>query len=93
MGVSVTISVTRSSSQDLRNKISVTDFFSRIWGMQETNTNSKLELVEVYSQKSHAKSIGVFNTISYDTRILYSKRIRAAALLPAVQPWEKNKKI
>ena len=40
-------------SQNLRNKISVTrfchrisvtDFFSRIWGMRETNTNSKLEL-------------------------------------------------
>ena len=30
-------------SQNLRNKISVTDFFSRIWGMRETNTNSKLE--------------------------------------------------
>ena len=30
-------------SQNLRNKISVTDFFSRLWGMRETNTNSKLE--------------------------------------------------
>ena len=30
-------------SQNLRNKISVTDFLSRIWGMRETNTNSKLE--------------------------------------------------
>ena len=47
------ISVTRSPqqivweflSQNLRSKISVTDFFSRIWGMRETNTNSKLELV------------------------------------------------
>ena len=33
-------------SQNLRNKISVTDFFSRIWGMRETNNNSKLEKIE-----------------------------------------------
>ena len=57
-------------SQNLRNKISVTDFFCRIWGMRETNTNSKLEyrasIVLVYTlvHRSVFRRIGAISDSS-----------------------------
>ena len=60
------IFVTRSP----RHKISVTDFFSRIWGMRETNTNSKLEKTYVVENQVKIKiDIVFFASTRYTVKV------------------------